>query len=162
MAGRPGAGEAGQVEIDGFTAPGWEGVADAFAANFARHGEVGAAVCVYQAGRAVVDLAAGVADQVTDRAYTRHTIQPFMSVSKGVVAIAANMLADRGTLDLDVPVARYWPGFARAGKGAIPVRWPHSTIRCPVRNCCPGRRSSGHSRSSRRTGRRARPTATTR
>jgi len=71
----------------------------------------------------VVDLAAGVADQVTGRAYTRHTIQPFMSVSKGVVAIAANMLADSGTLDLDVPVARYWPGFARAGKAAIPVRW---------------------------------------
>ena len=82
------------MEIDGFTAPGWEGVEDAFAANFACHGEVGAAVCVYQAGRAVVDLAAGVADQVTGRAYTRRTIQPFMSVSKGVVAIAASMLAD--------------------------------------------------------------------
>ena len=123
MAGLPGAGEAGRVEIDGFTAPGWEGVADVFAANFARHGEIGAAVCVYQAGRAVVDLAAGVADQVTGRAYTRHTIQPFMSVSKGVVAIAANMLADNGTLDLDAPVARYWPEFARAGKEAIPVRW---------------------------------------
>jgi len=107
--------------IDGFTAPGWEAVRDAFADTFARHGEAGAAVCVYQGGQPVVDLAAGLT--AAGRPYTRQTIQPFMSVSKGIVAIAANMLADQGVLDLDAPVARYWPEFARAGKEAIPVRW---------------------------------------
>lgn len=107
--------------IDGFTAPGWEAVRDAFADTFARHGQAGAAVCVYQGGQPVADLAAGVT--ADGRPYTRETIQPFMSVSKGIVAIAANMLADQGVLDLDAPVARYWPQFARAGKEAIPVRW---------------------------------------
>jgi CubicO group peptidase (beta-lactamase class C family) len=108
-------------DIDGFTAPAWEAVQDAFADTFARHGEAGAAVCVYQGGRPVVDLAAGVT--AVGRPYTRETIQPFMSVSKGIVAIAANMLADQGMLDLDAPVARYWPEFAQAGKETIPVRW---------------------------------------
>ena len=108
-------------DIDGFTAPGWEAVRDAFAGTFARHGEAGAAVCVYQDGQPVADLAAGVT--ADGRPYTRETIQPFMSVSKGIVAIAANMLADQGVLDPDAPVARYWPEFARAGKQTIPVRW---------------------------------------
>jgi CubicO group peptidase (beta-lactamase class C family) len=128
MAGGARAGDAGRVTrtsltIDGFTAVGWERVRDAFADNFARHGEAGAAVCVYSDGRPVADLAAGLADPGEGRPYTRATRQPFMSVSKGILAIAASMLADRGLIDLDAPVARYWPEFARAGKEAIPVRW---------------------------------------
>jgi CubicO group peptidase (beta-lactamase class C family) len=111
------------LEVDGFAAPGWGGVRDAFAENFARRGEAGAAVCVYHNGRPVVDLAAGTADPATGHAYTRDTLQPVMSVSKGIVAIAVNMLADRRAIDLDVPVARYWPEFAQAGKQDIPVRW---------------------------------------
>lgn len=112
-----------ELTIEGFAAPGWEGVGAAFAANFARRGDVGAAVCVYHGGRPAVDLAAGLADPAAGRPYTRETIQPFMSVSKGIVAIAANMLADRKVIDLDAPVARYWPEFGQAGKEAIPVRW---------------------------------------
>jgi CubicO group peptidase (beta-lactamase class C family) len=109
------------LNIDGFTRPGWEAVRDAFAGTFARHGEAGAAICVYHGGQPVVDLAAGLT--ADGRPYTRTTIQPFMSVSKGIVAITANMLADQGMLDLDAPVARYWPEFARAGKETILVRW---------------------------------------
>ncbi len=111
------------LEVDGFAAPGWGGVRDAFAENFVRHGETGAAVCVYHHGRPVVDLAAGTADPATGHAYARDTLQPIMSVSKGIVAIAVNILADRRVIDLDVPVARYWPEFAQAGKQDIPVRW---------------------------------------
>ena len=111
------------LEVDGFTAPGWGGVQDAFAENFARRGDSGAAVCVYHDGRPVVDLAAGTADTASGQAYTRDTVQPIMSVSKSIVAIAVNMLADRQVIDLDLPVARYWPEFARAGKQDIPVRW---------------------------------------
>ena len=109
--------------IEGFAAPGWGGVADAFTDTLAVSGAGGAGVCVYQAGQPVADLAAGVADPATGRAYTPGTLQPFMSVSKGIVAIAANMLADQGMLDLDAPVARYWPEFAQADKQDIPVRW---------------------------------------
>jgi CubicO group peptidase (beta-lactamase class C family) len=69
------------LEVDGFTAPGWGRVRDAFAENFARRGETGAAVCVYHDGRPVADLAAGTADPVTGRAYTWDTVQPVMSVS---------------------------------------------------------------------------------
>jgi len=111
------------LDIDGFTAPGWRGVLDAFAENFARRGDSGAAVCVYHEGRPVVDLAAGTTDPATGQAYTRDTVQPVMSVSKGIVAIAVNMLADRQVIDLDLPVARYWPEFGQAGKQDIPVRW---------------------------------------
>jgi CubicO group peptidase (beta-lactamase class C family) len=111
------------LDVDGYAAPGWGGVLDAFAENFARRSESGAAVCVYHDGQPVVDLAAGTADLATGRAYTRDTLQPIMSVSKGIVAIAVNMLADRQVIDLDLPVARYWPEFAQAGKQDIPVRW---------------------------------------
>lgn len=109
--------------IEGFAAPGWGGVADALADALAVSGAGGAAVCVYQAGQPVADLAAGVADPATGRAYAPGTLQPFLSVSKGIVAIAVNMLADTGVIDLDAPVARYWPEFAQAGKQDIPVRW---------------------------------------
>jgi len=111
------------LEVDGFAAAGWGGVRDAFAENFARRGEAGAAVCVYHEGRPVVDLAAGTADAASGHAYTRDTLQPVMSVSKGIVALAVNMLADQRVIDPDVPVAHYWPEFAQAGKQDIPVRW---------------------------------------
>jgi CubicO group peptidase (beta-lactamase class C family) len=108
-----------QLEVDGFTATGWSGVADAFACR----GEAGAAVCVYYNGQPVVDLAAGTADPDTGQPYTRNTLQPIMSVSKGLVAIAINMLADRQVIDLNAPVARCWPEFAKASKQDIAVTW---------------------------------------
>jgi CubicO group peptidase (beta-lactamase class C family) len=84
---------------------------------------VGAGVCVYHDGHPVVELAAGTTDPSTGRPYTLETLQPIMSVSKGIVAIAMNMLADRHLIDLDAPVTRYWPKFAQAGKQDIPIRW---------------------------------------
>jgi CubicO group peptidase (beta-lactamase class C family) len=95
----------------------------AFVENFARSGEVGAAVCVYHHGHPVVELAAGFTDRETLREYRLDTLQPVFSISKGIVALAANVLADRAMLHLDAPVACYWPEFAQAGKEAIPVRW---------------------------------------
>ncbi|WP_083894504.1 serine hydrolase domain-containing protein [Nocardia tenerifensis] len=111
------------MRIDGTVARGYEGVREAFAANFADEGEVGAAVCVYRDGRPVVDLWGGVADAQTGRPWERDTLQLVYSATKGVVAAAAHLLVQRGQLDLDAPVARYWPEFAAAGKGEIPVRW---------------------------------------
>ncbi|SHF63047.1 serine hydrolase domain-containing protein [Streptoalloteichus hindustanus] len=111
------------TEIQGEIARGFEPVRDAFAENFAREQEIGAAVTVYQHGRPVVDLWAGQADADTGRAWTSDTLQFVFSATKGVTAICALVLAQRGALDLDAPVADYWPEFAAEGKGRIPVRW---------------------------------------
>jgi CubicO group peptidase (beta-lactamase class C family) len=103
-------------------ASGFEPVADVFAANFRERGEVGAGLCVYQGGVPVVDLWAGVADTRTGRAWTADTPAVVFSCTKGVLAIAAYQLVQDGRLDLDAPVAEYWPEFAQNGKAAIPVR----------------------------------------
>lgn len=113
----------GEVEIQGTVAAGFEKVAEVFAANFAERGEVGAACAVRVGGEQVVDLWAGVADPATGRAYEADTLQLVFSSTKGVLAAAAHLLAQRGQLDLDAPVATYWPEFAQAGKADIPVRW---------------------------------------
>lgn len=110
------------VEIHGDVAPGYGPVADAFAANFEQHGDVGAACAVRVGGEQVVDLWAGVADPATGRAYAADTLQLVFSSTKGIVSIAAHQLAQRGLLDLDAPVAQYWPEFAANGKEAITVR----------------------------------------
>jgi CubicO group peptidase (beta-lactamase class C family) len=111
------------TEIGGAVEPGFEGVAEAFAGNFAEHGEVGAACSVYVGGRKVVDLWGGVADREAGTPYTEDSLQLVFSTTKGATAACANLLAQRGELDVDAPVAAYWPEFKAAGKGDIPVRW---------------------------------------
>ena len=102
---------------------GWEKVADAFGANFDEGKELGAAVAVYQGGKPVVDLWGGVADRTTGRAWDQDAIVLTFSTTKGMTALLANMLVERGQLDLDAPVAQYWPEFAANGKESIKVRW---------------------------------------
>ena len=111
------------TDIGGSVEPGFEGVADAFRANFEEHGEVGAATAIYVGGKKVVDLWGGVADQDTGSAYTEDSLQLVFSTTKGATAACANLLAQRGDLDIDAPVAEYWPEFKAKGKGNIPVRW---------------------------------------
>lgn len=86
-----------------------------------RKGPGGAAVCVYHRGRCVVDLWGGVKDE-SGAPWLRDTMCVSYSTTKGVITTALHVLADRGLLDYDAPVARYWPEFAQAGKGAITVR----------------------------------------
>lgn len=111
------------TEIGGSVEPGFEAVAEAFARNFAEHGEVGAACSVYKDGHKVVDLWGGVKERGTDVPYGEDTLQLVFSTTKGATAICANLLAQRGELDVDAPVSTYWPEFKAAGKGDIPVRW---------------------------------------
>ncbi|MFJ8673629.1 serine hydrolase domain-containing protein [Streptomyces sp. NPDC093589] len=108
---------------NGHCAPGFEGVRDAFARNFAEHGDLGAAVSVTVDGEPVVDLWGGHTDRKRTRPWQRDTLVNVYSTSKGMTALCAHLLADRGELDMDAPVARYWPEFAQAGKQDIPVRW---------------------------------------
>ena len=100
----------------------FEPVLDAFIANFEARAEVGAAVCVYLDGEPVVDLWGGVADTTTGRPWQSDTVVPVFSSSKGVTAVGANLLIERGQLDPDATVATYWPEFAANGKDAITVR----------------------------------------
>jgi len=96
---------------------------DVFEDNFADRGDLGAACVVYLSGRPVVDIWAGVADARTGRAWSEDTAAVIFSCSKGILAICAYMLVQEGRLDLDAPVARYWPEFAQDGKEEITVRW---------------------------------------
>ena len=96
---------------------------DVFAEQLAKPEELGAAVAVTQGGRRVVDLWGGHADAARTRPWTPDTIVNLFSTTKGMTALCAHRLADQGKLDLDAPVARYWPEFAQSDKGAIPVRW---------------------------------------
>jgi CubicO group peptidase (beta-lactamase class C family) len=100
-----------------------QGVRDAFAENFAQGGEVGATVAATVDGKLVVDLWAGHADAARTRPWTRDTIVDIASSTKGLATISAHRLVDAGLLDLEAPVARYWPEFAQAGKATIPVHF---------------------------------------
>jgi len=112
-----------RAQVEGSVEAGFEPVRDAFIANFEIHGEVGAAFSVHRHGRPIIDLWGGVTAAGTSDPYTGDTLQMVMSTTKGVVAIAAHILAEEGHLDFDAPVAQYWPEFAAEGKGKMPVRW---------------------------------------
>ena len=109
------------VDIGGWVEADFEPVLDAFADNFDTHGEVGAAVCLYVDGRAVVDLWGGTADATTGTPWKSDSVVLVYSSTKGVTAVCANLLIERGVLDPTATVASYWPEFGAAGKEAITV-----------------------------------------
>jgi CubicO group peptidase (beta-lactamase class C family) len=110
------------TDIHGSCATRFDAVREAFATNFDAGREVGASFAVTVDGAPVVDLWAGHADAGRSRPWIQDTIVNVFSTTKAMTATCAHMLVDRGLLDLDAPVARYWPEFAAAGKGSIPVR----------------------------------------
>ncbi len=109
-------------EIHGACDERFAGVRSTLAENFREHGEVGAAVAITVDGRLVVDLWAGWVDQSRTRAWQRDTLVNVFSVGKAMAALSLLILVERGQVDLDAPVARYWPAFAAGGKGAVTVR----------------------------------------
>ncbi len=111
------------VKIEGTCDPKFNRVKDAFAENFEKRGEVGAAAAIMLDGKSVVDIWAGHADKEKTRPWARDTLVNVYSTTKGVTAICAHRLADKGLLDIDAPVAKYWPEFAQAGKDKLPVRY---------------------------------------
>jgi CubicO group peptidase (beta-lactamase class C family) len=108
--------------VQGAVAAGFESLLDAFVANFEQRSDLGAACAVVLDGRPVVDIWGGVADARTGAAWTRETAAVIFSCSKGLLAICAYLLVQDGRLDLDAPIASYWPAFATRGKAAITVR----------------------------------------
>jgi CubicO group peptidase (beta-lactamase class C family) len=111
------------TNVDGLVEPGFEAVRDAFVRNFAEHEEVGAGFSLHVEGRKVVDIWGGTADEATGRPYDEDTLQLVFSSTKGATASCINLLVQRGLIDLDAPVATYWPEFAQSGKESVPVRW---------------------------------------
>jgi CubicO group peptidase (beta-lactamase class C family) len=98
-------------------------VVEAFRENFREEEELGAACSVVLDGKTVVDLWGGWARADLSQRWDAYSTVCMMSVAKGVTAIAFNMAIDRGLIDIDKPVAHYWPEFAQAGKQDILVRW---------------------------------------
>ena len=109
------------MKPEGFCAPQFEPVRDAFLANFAAGNEVGASVAVTRDGVPVVDLWAGEAVK-GGAPWQRDTVVNVYSTTKTRASTCVLVLADRGALDLNAPVARYWPEFARNGKDGVLVR----------------------------------------
>ncbi|MGY1577851.1 serine hydrolase domain-containing protein [Streptomyces sp. MN13] len=111
-----------EPEVHGHCDSRFSAVRTAFEENFRDRGELGAAVAVTVGGVTVVDLWGGWADPARTRPWERDTLVNVWSTTKGPVALCAHVLADRGLLDLDTPVATYWPEFAAAGKEKVLVR----------------------------------------
>ena len=110
------------VEIDGRCEARFAAVRAAFAANFAAGREVGASFAATVDGVPVVDLWGGHIDAARSRPWQRDTIVNLFSTTKAITALCAHVLVERGLLDVDAPVARYWPEFAEHGKDGIAVR----------------------------------------
>ena len=106
--------------VDGSTHPSYVALAAALKKQLQRT-TGGAAVCVYQQGRCVVDIWGGNKDN-KGTPWNRDTMSVSFSTTKGVASTALHVVADRGLVDYDKPVATYWPEFAQAGKGHITVR----------------------------------------
>lgn len=107
--------------VHGLVQDRYEPVRAAFADNLASGADLGAAVCMTVDGEAVVDLWGGFADPARDRPWRDDTIVNVYSTTKTVTALVALLLADRGELAFDAPVARYWPEFAANGKQDVTV-----------------------------------------
>ncbi len=109
------------VAVGGFADQRFAGVREAFEANLARGADLGASVAVTLEGETAVDLWGGWADEARTRPWAEDTIVNVYSTTKTMTALTALLLADRGELDFEAPVARYWPEFAANGKGAFSV-----------------------------------------
>ena len=109
-------------EIHGQVSKGFEPVREAFAENFSRRKELGAACCVYHHGEKVVDLWGGIRNKATGEPWAEDTMVLVFSATKGFAAMTMALLHSRGLLDYDERVCTYWPEFAQNGKQNLTVR----------------------------------------
>jgi len=110
-----------EIEVRGTVAAGFEGVREAFASNFVDGLDRGASFSLWVGGEEVVDIAAG--EDVPGEPYETDTLQLVFSSTKGLTAICANILIQRGELDVDALVTDYWPEYGQAGKEHTKVEW---------------------------------------
>ena len=110
------------VDVQGRCDERFGAVRDAFARNFEVNGDVGASAAVTVDGELVADLWGGHLDEGATRPWLEDTVINMYSTTKTLSCLCVLVLADRGEVDLDAPVARYWPEFAAAGKDGVLVR----------------------------------------
>jgi CubicO group peptidase (beta-lactamase class C family) len=104
-----------EIRAEGSTAAGFEPVAAEFSRLLAGEGDASGQFCAYLDGQPVADLYGGP-DVAPD------DLQGVFSSTKGVAGVCIALLVQRGALDLDAAVSRYWPEFAGGGKGDVSVR----------------------------------------
>jgi CubicO group peptidase (beta-lactamase class C family) len=121
--------------LSGTHEPGFEPLARALEEVLGREPFGGAGLSVYQDGRIVFDMWGGTRDH-RGAPWEKHTPSVSFSTTKGIASTALHMLADRGKVHYDDPVAKYWPEFSERGKGAITLRQVlnHSAGLYDVRN----------------------------
>jgi CubicO group peptidase (beta-lactamase class C family) len=110
------------IALHGSANKGFEAVQEAFAENFARRRELGAACCIYFKGEKVVDLWGGIRDKATGELWEEDTMVGVFSTAKGMAGLAMALAHSRGLLDYEERVCTYWPEFAQCDKEKITVR----------------------------------------
>jgi CubicO group peptidase (beta-lactamase class C family) len=113
--------DAATLDIKGDIAPGFEGVRDAFANNFASAGDVGASFAIWKDGKYLVDIWGGHADAAKTKEWQRDTLPNVWSTTKAVAAFALAILVERGQLSYDDKITKYWPEFGAHGKDQLTV-----------------------------------------
>lgn len=108
--------------VQGFCHDRFLAVQQAFEANFRESGELGASVAIEMDGQRVVDLWGGMADSERQIPWRNDTLSVVFSNTKPATAMCAHRLAEDGLLDLDKPVAHYWPAFADSQRRTITPR----------------------------------------
>ena len=108
--------------LNGFTTPQFDSVRDAFQAQMDSGLDVGASVAIFHHGELVADLWGGTRDEAGEVPWTEDTLVNVWSTTKTMTFLVALMLADRGELDFEAPVAKYWPEFAQNGKEGVAVK----------------------------------------
>ena len=155
--------------LSGMCGARFDSLRELFAAKLESGEDLGASLVVNIDGEMVVDLWGGWADEARTAPWTENTIANVFSTTKTMTALAALVLVDRGELDLDATVARYWPEFAararRASKFAISCRTPRASragnSRSPSKTCTTGTSPPPGWRRRRLGGNPRRPPATT-
>ena len=110
------------AEVQGVVSRRFEGVREAFAENFARRNELGAACCIYHGGEKVVDIWGGIRNEQTGEPWERDTMVIVYSATKGLAGMAMALAHSRGWIDYEAKVCGYWPEFAQQGKEEVTVR----------------------------------------
>ncbi|KAJ5166756.1 uncharacterized protein N7482_005537 [Penicillium canariense] len=109
------------ADVRGYCDPSFTSVRELLEQRIASGVEIGASLCINIEGKNVVDIWGGYADEAHTRPWEKDTLSPVWSSSKVVTNLAANLLADRGLLDVNEKVATYWPEFAANGKENVKV-----------------------------------------
>jgi CubicO group peptidase (beta-lactamase class C family) len=109
------------MALHGYVHPDFWPVARALDRQLRRGPRGGAAVCVYHRGEKVVDIWGGIKD-AAGAPWQADTASVSFSTTKGVTSTVLHILVDRGLLDYDDPVAKFWPEFAREGKAGVTIR----------------------------------------